>query len=360
MFTSSCSVELLDHGRAAPPGRAVRTARRTMCLGLASAVSLVALVLPATSLADGTVPLGTADSFAVLGGTAVTNTGPSLINGDLGVYPGTSVTGFSPLPTDGKVNGAIHATDATAQGARADITNAFGVAASQAPTGTLNTNLSGATLTAGVYKYDSTAGLTGTLTLDGQGRSDGVFIFQIGSALTTATDSHVNFINGAQPCHVFWQVGSTATLGTASVFVGNILASASITVGATVTVQGRLLAGTGNVTLIDDTVNRADCTTPTTPPSTTPGTPVTGGTPGTTTGTPTPVGSQNTSTAGKRRQAIAKARARAIAKAKAKAKARARKRAAARARALARARARAHHSSPSQLPTPTNSRSFTG
>ena len=172
-----------------------------------------------------TVNLGTAGSFAVLAGQGVTNTGPSVVNGDLGTHPNPAVTGFPP----GQVNGAIHAGDAVAAQAKNDLTTAYNDAAGR-PCGTnlSGQDLGGLTLTAGVYCFSSSAQLTGALTLNAQGNPDAVFIFQIGSTLTTASASSVNFINGAQACNVFWQVGSSATLGTNSTFRGNILALTSI------------------------------------------------------------------------------------------------------------------------------------
>ncbi len=202
------------------------------------------------------VGLGTATPFAVLGGSTVTNTGPSVINGDLGVSPDTAVTGFPP----GTVNGTIHAADAVAGQAQADLTIAYNDAAGRAPDVNLTgQDLGGLTEPAGVYKFDSSAGLTGALTLNAQGNPDSVFIFQIGSSLTTASASSVLLTNGAQACHVFWQVGSDATLGTATTFVGNILALTSITATTAATVDGRLLAQNGAVTLDSNTVTKSTC-----------------------------------------------------------------------------------------------------
>jgi hypothetical protein len=203
--------------------------------------------------AQSTVGLGTTDSFAVLAGSTVTNTGPSTINGDLGVSPGTAVTGFPP----GTVHGTIHAADAVAGQAQSDLTTAYNDAAARTPAATVSGDLGGRTLTAGVYKSASSLGLTGALTLDAQGNPNAVFIFQAGSTLTTASGSHVNLINGAQPCNVFWQIGSSATLGTSSVLSGNILALTSISIDNGVTVLGRALARNGAVTLINDTITAA-------------------------------------------------------------------------------------------------------
>ncbi|HUS21716.1 MAG TPA: ice-binding family protein, partial [Aeromicrobium sp.] len=202
------------------------------------------------------VGLGTAGSFAVLGGSTVTNTGPSVITGDLGVSPGTSITGFPP----GIVIGTIHATDAVALQAQADVTTAYNNVANQpCDTDLTGQDLGGLTLTAGVYCFSSTAQLTGTLTLNGQNDPDAVFIFQIGSALTTASASSVSFTNSAQQCNVFWQVGASATIGSATAFAGNILALTSITMTTGASLDGRALARNGAVTLDTNVITRATC-----------------------------------------------------------------------------------------------------
>jgi Ice-binding-like len=219
------------------------------------------LVPVSSSQAATSVGLGTADSFAVLAGSGVTNSGPSVINGDLGTSPTSAVTGFGGAP-NGTVNGSIHQADALAGQAKDDLTTAYNDAAGQGPANTLATELGGQTLTPGVYNSASgTFGITGTLTLNAQGNPDAVFIFKMASTLITASASQVSLINGAQPCHLFWQIGSSATLGTNSAFAGNILALESISLNSGVTVSGRLLARNGAVTLINDTITRADCGT---------------------------------------------------------------------------------------------------
>jgi hypothetical protein len=233
------------------------------------------------------VGLGTAETYAVLSGSAVSNTGPSTLNGDLGLSPGTSVTGFPP----GTVNGATHVADAAAAQAQADATAAYDDAAGRTPASTVTGDLGNQTLAPGVYKSGSSLGLTGTLTLDGENNADSVFIFQAGSSLTTATGSRVNLINGAQACNVFWQIGSSATLGSASVFTGDVVALTSISMNDDVTLNGRALARNGAVTLINDTISAAHCAAAATPDgsggtTTTDG----GGTPPTTEGGTTTTG----------------------------------------------------------------------
>ncbi len=197
--------------------------------------------------------LGSAQSFGVLAGTTVTNTGPSVVTGNLGVWPGSAVTGFPPGIV---VDGTIHLSDAVAQQAQTDVTTAYNALAGMAPTQILTgSDLGGLTLFPGVYFFASSAFLTGTLTLDAQGNPDALFVFQMGSTLITASDSSVVTINGADGCDVYWQVGSSATLGTNTDFEGNIVALTSITLttGANI-VEGRALARNGAVTMDSNTV----------------------------------------------------------------------------------------------------------
>ena len=205
------------------------------------------------------VGLGAANLFAVLGGTTVTNTGPSSVNGNLGLWSGTSITGFPP----GTVSGSIDATDALAMQAQMDLTGAYNVAAAQPCGGVLTgQNLGGQTLTAGVYCFASSAQLNGTLILNAQGDANAVFIFQIGSTLTTLSSSQVTVINGATGNNVFWQVGSSATLGTSSQFAGNILALSNITLDSGADIScGRALALNGAVTMDtnDVSINGPGC-----------------------------------------------------------------------------------------------------
>ena len=231
---------------------------------------LVGLVGGASAAAT-SVGLGTADSFAVLAGAGITNTGPTTVTGDLGTFPTTSMTGTASLT----VTGANHAGDAVTQGAKTDLITAYNTAAGEGPTSPIAADLGGQTLAPGVYNSASSVGLTGTLTLDAGGNPNAVFVFQAGSSLTTASGSQVSMINGAQSCNVFWQVGSSATLGTGSTFRGTVIALTSITVTTGVTVDGRVLARNGAVTLDTDTIARSTCagsssTTATTPTATTP------------------------------------------------------------------------------------------
>jgi hypothetical protein len=236
-------------------GRTV-SASTVALFAVASLVAVAVALLASDALAAGPpVGLGTANNFAVLAGQTVTNSGPSTINGDLGVAPGTALTGFPP----GTVNGTLHPADAVSARAQSELTAAYDDAAGRTPPRPAPADLGGRTLTAGVYQSGSSLGLTGTLTLDARGDPNAVFVFQAASTLTAATASHVNLINSAQPCNVFWQVGSSATLRTSSVFAGNIMALTSISMSDAVTVQGRALARNGAVTLINDTINAAQC-----------------------------------------------------------------------------------------------------
>jgi hypothetical protein len=218
-----------------------------------------------------TVDLATAAAFTVLAGSTVTNTGATVISadagvgGNLGVSPGTAVTGFTG-PPDGVVDppGTIHAGDATAGTAQLDAGAAAVSAAGRPPNQTFDPiyDLVGQKFTAGVYKAPTSlavGGVGATVTLDGENNPDAVFIFQIGSTLVTGASSTVALINGAQACNVFWQVGSSATLGANSTFNGTILAAASASLGDGVNVEGRVLAGTGAVTLINDKIHTPAC-----------------------------------------------------------------------------------------------------
>jgi hypothetical protein len=257
---------------------------------LAAIVVAAAMGSTATAAIVPTVPLGTSANYAVLGGSTVTNTGPSILDNSLGLWPGPSISGFPPglvLPP-----GTTDTTNAAAQQAQSNLTAAYVDAAGRPLDATTTADLANLNLQGGVYAGPSKGalGLTGPLVLDGAGDPSSVFIFQTDSTLITGSGSSVTLINGAQACNVFWQVGSSATLGTGSVFVGNILALTSITVTTGVTVQGRALARNGAVTLDTDTFTEPSCATtlPATTTTTVAGTTATttpgggSGTPGTT------------------------------------------------------------------------------
>jgi hypothetical protein len=224
-------------------------------------IRLVVLPFWALSAYAGNITLGTAGSFAVLAGSTVTNTGGTVVNGDLGVWPGSSITGFPP----GIVNGTVYDGDAAAATAQNGVTAAYGALAGLSVDQTLTgEDLGGLALFPGVYFFASSAELTGQLTLNAEGLSNQIFVFQIGSTLTTASSSSVLLINPGVGDSVFWQVGSSATLGTTTAFYGSILADQSITLttGASITC-GSALAENGAVTMDTNTVSTGGCETAT-------------------------------------------------------------------------------------------------
>jgi len=219
---------------------------------LAGTISCIGIATEAGAVIVG---LDSAESFAVLGGSTVTNTGDTVLIGDLGVYPGLAITGFYGTTENdgpGTFTGSAHQGDAVAQQAQADALATYisleNLTFTQDLTGQ---NLGGQTLMEGTYNFNTSADLTGVLTLDGPG----IYVFQIGSTLTTAeNDAVVNFINGADPFNVYWQVGSSATLLANTVFGGTIIADQSISLENGASVEGRLIALNGAVTLINNTV----------------------------------------------------------------------------------------------------------
>jgi hypothetical protein len=231
---------------------------RSRAVALCGSLALTLWALPGTTAAaQATVGLGTAGSYAVLAGTTVTNTGPSTVTASLGVSPGTAVTGFPPGIVS---NGSIHAADAAALNAQAALTTAFNDAAGRSTTGAISADLAGQTLTTGVYTGGALA-LSGTLTLDAQGDPSAVFVFQAASTLTTGSSSRVSLINGADACNVFWVIGSSATIGTGSNFVGTVLALTSISAQTNATIHGRLLARNGQVSLDSNAFTVSSCRT---------------------------------------------------------------------------------------------------
>ena len=225
-----------------------RATRITRLLHSSLALALPVLVCASPALAQN-VSLGTAANFGVLAGSAVTNTGPTVVTGNVGVSPGTSITGFPP----GSIapgSGFLHSADSVALQAQSDLTTAYNDAATRVcGTPIAGGVLGGLVLTPGVYCMGA-ADLTGTLTLNGAG----VYIFQMASSLTTASASSVVLQNGASACGVWWQVTSSATIGTASAMAGNILALTSITMTTGASLSGRTLARNGAVTLDSNTV----------------------------------------------------------------------------------------------------------
>ena len=210
--------------------------RSLISVGLAV---IVILMWPATGLAATTDPLlGTSGNYAVLASSTITDAGASWITGRMALSPGTSVTGFPPA-----MSGPQDINNGAALQARNDASTAYTNAAGETPFVSLTSpgDIGGQTLVPGIYRFSSSVGLTGTVTLNG----GGIYIFQIGSTITTASSSRVLLINGAQPCDIFWQVGSSATIGGSTAFVGTILAHNDITMVTAATLNGRALAGVG-------------------------------------------------------------------------------------------------------------------
>ncbi|SDY37252.1 Protein of unknown function [Modestobacter sp. DSM 44400] len=250
--------------------------RQTLAVRSAATAAVAAVAISAAFLATAgsasaatTIPLGDAAAFGVLASTAITNSGTSTVAGDIGASTG-ALTGTGPSGANSIVltQGGVDRGNDTS-GGQAGLTAAYTAAGSQGNgtvVGPANLALQTQPLLPGIYSSGSDLALTGPLTLDGAGSYDSVFIFRATAGLTTASASSVVLSNGAQACNVFWQVGSSATLGAGSLFSGTILANTSISLDAGVTVDGRLLASTGAVTLISDVITRSACQTGSVPP----------------------------------------------------------------------------------------------
>jgi len=235
----------------------MRTRVFALSIPAAIAIALVA-TSPASAAGPTAIDLGTAGSFAVLGASGVTNTGGSVLNGDLGLSPGSLLKGFPP----GTLNGGLHYTDAVAAGAQSDLTTAYVFAANLGPATSAGlSDLDGQTLIGGIYSGGALSlPVGGEVTLDAEGDSTSVWVFQAASSLIAQSGSSVTLINGANPCNVFWQVTSSATIGTNADFVGTVMALTSIQAQTGATIEGRLLARNGAVTLDDNVITSSGCT----------------------------------------------------------------------------------------------------
>jgi LPXTG-motif cell wall-anchored protein len=248
------------HSDSAPMSRLRKACRLTVPVVALGAMVLVATSNPASASIVPTVNLATAANYSVLGGQTVTNTGPSVLGQSIGLDPGTAVVGFPPGIV--LAPGTIEASNPVTLVAKNDLTTAYNDAANRPVEFTeTSPDLVGLTLAPGVYAATAKAplSLSGQLVLDGQGNANAVFIFQTDSTLITGSSSTIELINGASECNIFWQVGSSATLATGSVFVGNILAATSVSVQTGVLVHGRALAQTGSVTLDNDVFVAPSC-----------------------------------------------------------------------------------------------------
>ena len=211
--------------------------------------------IPLQTTPQASIPLGAADNFAILAGSGITNTGATVINGDLGLSPGTSVGGFPP----GILNGTLHINDAAANQSKLDIAAAYDDAKSRTATDivTISGNIGGLTLTPGLYKSTSSLSLSsGDVTFDALGNPNAVFIIQIASAFTATSGRHVILAGGAQASNIFWQVGSSATFGTTTAFKGTIIALQSVSFNTGATLDGRALSRNGAVTLSGNTITK--------------------------------------------------------------------------------------------------------
>jgi hypothetical protein len=260
--TDDLEPQFRDLPRKAHPvtAKVVRSPRKPLGLAVILLIVIGYLAVGVGRAEAGPVGLGTATSYGVLAGSGITSTStvldPTVVNGDLGVSPDTSITGFPP----GIVNGAQHSADAEALQAKTDLVLAYDDAAGRTPVTSVATELGGTTLLPGNYA-GATLGLTGTVTLDAKGDPDAVFVIKSNETLITAEGSSVSLIGSANPCNVYWVVGSSATFGVDSDFVGTTMAMASITATTGADFEGRLLARTGAVTLDTNTITRPVCDT---------------------------------------------------------------------------------------------------
>lgn len=210
-------------------------------------------IIPLQTTVHLAVPLAGASNFAILAGSSVTNTGATIITGDLGLSPGSSIGGFPP----GILNGTQHINDVTVNQAKLDLVSAFNDAAGRTATDivTLSGNIGGLTLTPGLYKSTSSLAISsGDLTFDAKGNANAVFILQMASTLTTTSGRKVILAGGAQASNIFWEVGTSATFGTTSVFKGTVMALQSVTLNTGATIDGRVFARNGSVTLAGNTI----------------------------------------------------------------------------------------------------------
>jgi hypothetical protein len=242
-----------------------RSAARYGAAGTAVLLALSAGLLASAGSAQAAaspVPMGTAEPFAVLAGSGITSTGPTTVNGDIGTYPNDAMTVTGPLI----LNGTDHKGDGVTQGAKTDLTAAYLAAESQTSDYPVVADLAGQTLTPGVYTTASGLAINGPvpLTLDAENDPNAVFVFQAGSTLITQPNTQVNLVNGATACNVFWQVGSSTTLGVNSTFRGTILTLQSSTLKTGATLEGAVLSRNGAVTLDQNTILRPTCASPVT------------------------------------------------------------------------------------------------
>ena len=242
-----------------------KTSRSFILISSLAATTLLAATMGSSMASFAVQPkvdLGLASSFAVLAGSGITNTGPTTASGSAGANFGSSPTGTFTGDVQVTTTGTKYtAVDAAVTSAKVDLTTAYNDAAGRTPATTVTADLGGQTLTTGVYKSASSLAVTGTLTLDAENDPNAVFIFQAGSTLTSASSARIALVNGADACNVFWQVGSSATFGTDTVFVGHVMALTSITANTRATFQGQLLARNGAVTLDTNTITNNVCAT---------------------------------------------------------------------------------------------------